>query len=77
MSHALILSLSASLSPPRQLCVCVQLFLSICAAFAPLSFQDPLLIPKGEKDEPAAGLIPAFVPGELASCNSRISFVSL
>jgi hypothetical protein len=33
------------------------LFISLCAAIAPLSFQDPLLIPKGQKDEPAAGTV--------------------
>lgn len=39
------------------------LLFSVCAAVAPLSFQDKLYLSKGEVDEPAAGLIPAVVPG--------------
>uniref|UniRef100_UPI003FA61575 Light-harvesting protein XLH1 n=1 Tax=Tribonema minus TaxID=303371 RepID=UPI003FA61575 len=56
------------------------LFMSLCAAFAPLSFQDPLLIPKGQKDEPAAGLIPAIVPGltkEAELLNGRLAMLGL
>lgn len=56
------------------------LFLSIMAAFAPLSFQDPLLIPRGEKDEAPAGLIPAFVPGltkEAELLNGRLAMLGI
>ena len=39
------------------------LFLSVCAAVAPLSFQDKLYLEPGEEHEPAAGLIPKASPG--------------
>lgn len=56
------------------------LFLSLMAAFAPLSFQDPLLIPKGKSDEKPAGLFPALNPGLTAEAellNGRIAMLGL
>ena len=43
------------------------LLFSVCAAVAPLSFQDKLYLEDGEEPEPAAGLIPAVAPGLTAS----------
>jgi hypothetical protein len=43
------------------------LFVSVCAAVAPLSFQDKLYLENGEEHEPAAGLIPKASPGLTAS----------
>ncbi|CAM9971720.1 unnamed protein product, partial [Phaeothamnion confervicola] len=54
------------------------LMMSICSAIAPLSFQDTLLLKEGEKDEPAPGLIPAFVPGltkEAEMSNGRMAML--
>ncbi|CAM9250561.1 unnamed protein product [Chrysoparadoxa australica] len=56
------------------------LMVSICAAMAPLSFQDKLLLGPGEKDEEPAGLIPAFVPGitkEAELMNGRMAMMGL
>ena len=39
------------------------LLFSVCAAVAPLSFQDKLYLSAGETPEPAAGLIPKVSPG--------------
>jgi hypothetical protein len=39
------------------------LLFSVCAAVAPLSFQDKLYYAEGETPEAPAGLIPAIVPG--------------
>lgn len=39
------------------------LFVSVCAAFAPLGYMDTLLIEDGEEDEPAPGVFPAFDTG--------------
>lgn len=56
------------------------LLFSVCAAVAPLSFQDKLYLEKGEVPEPAAGLIPAFVPGLTKSAelvNGRLAMLGL
>jgi len=56
------------------------LLFSIAAAVAPLSFQDKLYLEDGEVDEPAAGLIPAMVPGltkEAELINGRLAMLGL
>ena len=56
------------------------LLFSVCAAVAPLSFQDKLYLEKGEEPEPAAGLIPKIVPGltkEAELLNGRIAMLGL
>jgi len=56
------------------------LFVSVCAAVAPLASQDKLYLQKGEKDEPAAGLIPKFVFGLTPSAeliNGRLAMLGL
>lgn len=56
------------------------LLFSICAAVAPLSFQDKLYLEEGETDEPAAGLIPKIVPGltkEAELLNGRLAMLGL
>eukprot|EP01039_Chlorochromonas_danica_P006491 gene6491-7156_t len=53
---------------------------SIFAAVAPLSFQDRLFLAEGEKDEPAAGLIPKLNPGlskESELLNGRLAMLGL
>lgn len=58
------------------------LAVSICATVAPLSFQDKLFLDAedGEKDGPAPGLIPPFVPGltpEAEIFNGRMAMMGL
>lgn len=58
------------------------LFVSFCATVAPLSFQDKLFLDadEGEKDGPAPGLIPSFVPGltpEAEIFNGRMAMMGL
>lgn len=56
------------------------LMVSVCAAVAPLSFQDKLLLEPGEKDEVPAGVLPAFVPGvtkEAELINGRLAMIGL
>jgi hypothetical protein len=56
------------------------LLFSICAAVAPLSFQDKLYLTPGETPEPAAGLIPAVSPGLTKSAeliNGRLAMLGL
>lgn len=58
------------------------LAVSVCATVAPLSFQDKLFldVDAGEKDEPAPGLIPPFVPGltpEAEIFNGRMAMMGL
>jgi len=56
------------------------LLFSVCAAVAPLSFQDKLYIGEGEEAEPAAGLIPKIVPGltkEAELLNGRLAMLGL
>lgn len=56
------------------------LLFSICAAVAPLSFQDKLYLQKGEEHEPAAGLIPSAQPGLTKSAeliNGRLAMLGL
>jgi hypothetical protein len=55
-----------SISNERAIIIVAHLHLllfSVFAAVAPLSFQDKLYLSPGEKDEPAAGLIPKASPG--------------
>lgn len=58
------------------------LAVSVCATVAPLSFQDKLFldVDAGEKDGPAPGLIPSFVPGltpEAEIFNGRMAMMGL
>ena len=56
------------------------LFVSVCAAVAPLSFQDKLYLQKGEEHEPAAGVVPKFTPGLTPSAelfNGRLAMLGL
>lgn len=56
------------------------LLFSVCAAVAPLSFQDKLYLEEGEEAEPAAGLIPKLVPGltkEAELLNGRLAMLGL
>lgn len=58
------------------------LAVSVCATVAPLSFQDKLFldVEAGEKDGPAPGLIPSFVPGltpEAEIFNGRMAMMGL
>jgi hypothetical protein len=56
------------------------LLFSVCAAVAPLSFQDKLYLEEGETAEPAAGLIPKVVPGltkEAEILNGRLAMLGL
>jgi hypothetical protein len=56
------------------------LLFSVCAAVAPLSFQDKIYLAPGETPEPAAGLIPAAKPGLTASAellNGRLAMLGL
>mmetsp|Transcript_18338 Transcript_18338/g.30731 ORF Transcript_18338/g.30731 Transcript_18338/m.30731 type:complete len:219 (-) Transcript_18338:395-1051(-) len=56
------------------------LLFSVCAAVAPLSFQDKLYLEAGEEAEPAAGLIPKIVPGltpEAEILNGRLAMLGL
>jgi len=56
------------------------LFVSICAAFAPLSFQDKLFLEKDETPEPAAGLFPPLEPGLTKNAelwNGRVAMLGL
>ncbi|KAJ1431252.1 hypothetical protein B484DRAFT_448478 [Ochromonadaceae sp. CCMP2298] len=56
------------------------LLFSVCAAIAPLSFQDKLYLQAGEEPEPAAGLIPKIVPGltmEAELLNGRLAMLGL
>jgi hypothetical protein len=56
------------------------LFFSLCAAIAPLSFQDKIYLEEGEAQEPAAGLIPKIVPGltkEAELLNGRLAMLGL
>lgn len=58
------------------------LAVSVCATVAPLSFQDKLFldVDEGEKDGPAPGLIPSFVPGltpEAEIFNGRMAMMGL
>eukprot|EP01038_Epipyxis_sp_PR26KG_P007765 gene7765-10550_t len=56
------------------------LLYSVCAAVAPLTFQDKLYLAPGEEPEPAAGLIPKFIPGlskEAELINGRLAMLGL
>jgi hypothetical protein len=56
------------------------LLFSVFAAVAPLSFQDKLYLAEGEEPEPAAGLIPKFIPGlskEAELINGRLAMLGL
>jgi len=56
------------------------LFVSICAAVAPLSFQEKLYLEEGEEHEPAAGLIPKMQPGFTRNAelvNGRMAMLGL
>lgn len=56
------------------------LFVSICAAVAPLSFQDKIYLEDGEEHEAAAGLIPKAKPGLTAGAelwNGRVAMLGL
>jgi hypothetical protein len=56
------------------------LLFSVCAAVAPLSFQDKLYLEKGEEHEPAAGLIVPLVPGltkQAELLNGRLAMLGL
>jgi len=56
------------------------LVVSLCAAFAPLPFQDTLLLEPGEPDEEPAGVIPAFETGLTPSAelyNGRMAMLGL
>ncbi|CAM9234420.1 unnamed protein product [Choristocarpus tenellus] len=53
---------------------------SVCATIAPLSFQDKLFLEEGEEDEPAPGVLPAFVTGltpEAEIYNGRMAMMGL
>lgn len=56
------------------------LLFSVCAAVAPLSFQDKLYLEDGEEQEPAAGIMPKMVPGltkEAELMNGRMAMLGL
>ena len=56
------------------------LMFSLCAAIAPLSFQDKLYLTKGEDHEPASGLIVPIVPGltrQAEMLNGRLAMLGL
>lgn len=56
------------------------LFVSICAAVAPLSFQEKLYLGEGQEHEPAAGLIPSMKPGFTRNAelvNGRMAMLGL
>lgn len=56
------------------------LLFSVCAAVAPLSSQDKIYLENGEEHEPAAGLIPALVPGlskQSELLNGRLAMLGL
>ena len=56
------------------------LLFSVCAAVAPLSFQDKLYLEKGEEHEPAAGLFVPIVPGltkQAEMLNGRLAMLGL
>lgn len=56
------------------------LLFSVCAAIAPLSFQDKLYLEKGEEHESAAGLFVPVVPGltkQAELLNGRIAMLGL
>ena len=56
------------------------LLFSVCAAVAPLSFQDKLYLEEGEEHEPSAGLIVKMVPGltmEAELMNGRMAMLGL
>lgn len=56
------------------------LFFSVFAAVAPISVQDKLYLEEDEKHEPAAGLIPALVPGltrQAELLNGRLAMLGL
>ena len=56
------------------------LMMSVCAAIAPLSYQDKLFLEDGEADEPAAGLVPAMDTGLTKSAelwNGRVAMLGL
>ena len=56
------------------------LMFSVCAAIAPLSFQDKLYLVKGEEHEPAAGLVVPIVPGlsrQAELLNGRLAMLGL
>ena len=56
------------------------LLFSVCAAVAPLSFQDKLYLEKGEEHEPAAGLFVPLVPGlskQAELLNGRLAMLGL
>ena len=56
------------------------LLFSVCAAVAPLSFQDKLYLESGEEHEPASGLIPKIVPGltpQAEILNGRLAMLGL
>mmetsp|Transcript_2359 Transcript_2359/g.3158 ORF Transcript_2359/g.3158 Transcript_2359/m.3158 type:complete len:217 (+) Transcript_2359:80-730(+) len=56
------------------------LMVSVCAALAPLSFQDKLLLEKGEEPEAPAGLFPTFETGLTKGAelwNGRVAMLGL
>ena len=56
------------------------LLVSACAAIAPLSFQDPILLDAGTPHEPAAGLFPNHKPGltlEAEILNGRLAMLGI
>ena len=56
------------------------LFVSICAAVAPLSFQDKIYVDEGEELETMAGLIPSAKPGLTEGAelwNGRVAMLGL
>lgn len=56
------------------------LLFSVCAAVAPLSFQDKLYLEDGEEHEASAGIIPKLVPGltmEAELMNGRMAMLGL
>jgi hypothetical protein len=56
------------------------LLFSVCAAVAPLSFQDKLYLEKGEEHEAASGLFPKYKHGltlEAEILNGRLAMLGL
>jgi hypothetical protein len=56
------------------------LMMSLCAAVAPLSFQDKLYIAPDETPEPASGMMPQLRPGlslEAEMLNGRLAMLGL
>jgi hypothetical protein len=79
----LALTMGGSISNERAVILVAHLhclLYSVCAAVAPLASQDKLFLSAGDADEPAAGLIPKFVPGLTLSAeliNGRLAMLGL